>query len=74
MSVPTSGLSGTLCTLCKQDIDFSDGPIRMLGQPKSFPFCWDCFISLFSSHLSHTTLQTREEGNYLYVSIKGNPR
>jgi len=39
--------SGILCSSCGEEIDLFDGPVRMIGKPQQFPFCWKCWRQLY---------------------------
>jgi len=65
--------SGITCSPCGKEIDLEDGPIRMVGSPKSFPFCWECFQVLYRSGYMEQCDIFAEEGKDGRLYIKMDP-
>ena len=64
--------SGIFCSSCTEEIDLFDGPIRMVGEPKAFPFCWKCLRELYSADflsVPDIVAEKKEDGR-LYITMK----
>jgi len=64
--------SGVDCVSCKTEIDLHDGPVRMVGQPKRFPFCWECFHELYGviPNRGHIIAKETLDGSELHIWLE----
>ncbi len=65
--------SGISCSSCQQEIDLFDGPVRRIGKPQQFPFCWECWRNLYKFIPDKRDVVTKDvkEELYIWLSTEG---
>jgi len=67
--IPPINPSGIICSSCNNEIDLFDGPVRRIGKPQQFPFCWDCWRDLYRALPQHQII-AEDVGDELHIWIE----
>lgn len=60
--------SGIFCAACQKEIDLFDGPVRKIGKPSQFPFCWECWQNFYrSGYIPQDEIVAKDVGKELHI-------
>lgn len=66
--------SGIKCSSCAEEINYFDGPVRLVGKPQQFPFCWKCWKLLLQMIPNSGDIKTKEISDkemHIWLEKKG---